>query len=263
VFAFERGGFPLQATMIFEFKLPAASDADVRGWADAFHGLGALPFGPDYNAALQAITDRFTARGARPGHPNASAINTVRINEIDFGDNGIWQLREFRLSATSGRLEPVPVELTPDNQFNQSTELASYITANQATILTETHVVPTVFNGQPFEGGAVFNDLGTWFAPGVDNEARRHFASNTCNGCHSAQETNTGFLQISPRFPGSQADLSPFLTGTTVRDPVTGVPRVLDDLGRRNTDLKAVVCDDAVARAIAGTTLRKGISRVH
>ena len=263
VFAFEQQGAPLQATIIFEYKLPAATDDDVRGWADAFHQLGALPFGADYNAALEAITARFAGRGARPDHPNGSAINTVRTNEISFGNGAPWELREFRLSAASGRLEPAPVELTPDRSFDQTATLASYIAQNQAAILTDTHVVPTVFAGQPFEAGAVFNDLTTWFAPGVDSEARRHFASNTCNGCHSLQETNTVFLQISPRFAGGEAQLSPFLAGTTVPDPVTGVARRIGDLDRRNLDLKAVVCDDAAAQAAVGTTLQKGISRVH
>src|SRR6185295_16783571 len=137
----------------------------------------------------------------------------------------------------------------------------SYINANQDAIIAETHVVPAVFNGQPFEAGAIFNDLGTWFAPGVDSNARHHFALNTCNGCHSSQETGVGFLQISPRFPGEEAILSGFLTGTTVPDPVTGAPRAFDDLGRRKLDLQAIVCPAQGART--ATTLRTGISRVH
>lgn len=104
VFAFNDPSFsffPLQATMIFEYKLPAKTDQDVRDWANAFHGLGALQFGESYNVALQAITERFAGRNARPGHPNGNAINAVRTNEIDFGNNGIWELRQFGLSATS------------------------------------------------------------------------------------------------------------------------------------------------------------------
>jgi hypothetical protein len=256
--------FPLQATMIFEYKLPATTDQDVLGWASAFHALGAMQFSESYNAALQNITERFAGRGARPDHPNGNAINAVRSNEIDFSSNGIWELREFNLSPTSGLLEPATVKLTPDRSFNNTSTLASYINANRAAIIAETHTVPDVFNGQPFQGGAVFNDLGTWFAPGVDSEARHHFALNTCNGCHSTQETNTFFLQISPRTPGSEASLSPFLTGTTVFDPVTGQPRTLNDLGRRNADLKAIVCPNSPVTGDAPqTTLRKGISRVH
>jgi hypothetical protein len=67
VFAFVGpGNFPFQATLIMEYKLPAAIDQDVLDWANSFHALGALAFGEDYNVALQAITDRFTGRGARP-----------------------------------------------------------------------------------------------------------------------------------------------------------------------------------------------------
>jgi hypothetical protein len=255
--------FPLQATLIFEYKLPAATEQDVRDWASAFHGLGALAFGESYNAALQQVTERFARRGARPDHPNGSAINAVRSNEIDFSANGIWELRELNLSPTSGLLEPATIKLTPDGSFNNSATLASYINANQAAIIAETHSVPDVFNGRPFQGGAVFNDLTTWFAPGVNPEARHHFALNTCNGCHSLQETNTFFLQIAPRLPGSEASLSGFLTGTTVADPVTGVSRTFNDLGRRNADLKAIVCPGSPVAGAPRTTLRKGISRVH
>jgi len=166
------GGPPPEATLIFEYKLPALRERDVERWAQAFHGLGALSFGEGYNQALQAITQRFVRRGARPLHPNGSAINAVRTNEIPLGDNGLWELRELRLSWLTGRLEPVALELTPDASFNQSDALAQFITANQAAILAERHTVPAVYQGQRFKAGAVFNDLGTWFAPGVDPEAR-------------------------------------------------------------------------------------------
>ena len=262
VFAFySDSGFPLSATMILEYKLPATTDEDVLGWAQAFHALGALEFGDDYNAALQAITDRFATRGTRPGHINGSAINSVRTNEIDFGDVFLWQLREFDLSPATGLLVPVPLELTPDRSFDGTDTLASYINANQAAILGDAHVVPTVFDGQPFQAGAVFNDLTTWFAPGVDPEARHHFALNTCNGCHAQQETGVVFLQIEPRTVGTRAGLSPFLTGSTVSDPVTGQVRTFDDLGRRKLDLQAIVCPGSSAPA--GTSLRRGIRRVH
>jgi hypothetical protein len=261
VFAFESNGFPLQATLILEYKLPAASDSDVLGWATAFHGLGALPFGESYNAALQVITERFAGRGARPDHPNGNAINAVRTNEIAFGFP--WELREFRLSAASGLLEPAPVELTPDAGFEFTSTLTSYINANQTAIIAEQHTVPAVFQGQPFQAGAIFNDLSAWFTPGVTNEARHHFSLNTCNGCHSSQETGVQFLQILPRFFGGEAGLSGFLTGTTIFDPVTNQSRVFNDLRRRNLDLKAIVCSPPGALAASPATLRKGISRVH
>ncbi|MEO7735044.1 MAG: LamG domain-containing protein, partial [Kofleriaceae bacterium] len=252
--------FSMQATLILEYKLPAASDADVQSWADSFHALGALAFGESYNAALQLITERFVGRNARPDHPNGSAINAVRTNEIAFGGGAPWEMRQFALSAATGRLEPTTLDLTPDRSFNFSDTLVSYINDNQAAIIAETHTVPASFAGQPFQAGAVFNDLTTWFAFGADNEARHHFALNTCNGCHSSQETGTFFLQIAPQFPFGEAALSGFLTGITVGDPVTGQSRRFNDLGRRNSDLKAIVCADP---SLAGTSLRKGIQRVH
>ena len=260
VFAFvdQVSQFPLQAMLILEYKLPAATEQELVSWAQGFHALGALPFGDGYNAALQALTERFAGRNARPGHPNGSAINAVRTNEIAFG--GPWQLREFGLSAASGRLEPVPVALTPDLGFNNTPALASYINDNQAAIIAETHTLPTQLGGQPFQGGTAINNLATWRAPGVDPEARFHFAINTCNGCHS-QETGSGFLQISPRFSSSEATLSPFLTGTTVNDPVTGQPRTLNDLARRNAGLASVVCP--APHALPHANLRRGIQRVH
>jgi len=267
VFAFEDpSGFALQATLILEYKLPAATEQDVLGWAQAFHALSPLPSGEVYNAALQAITERFAGRGARPGRPNGSAISTVRTNEIDFGDFAPWEMREFHLSPASGRLEPAPLALTPARGFDASTTLASYLTSNQTAILAERHTVPLSFDDQPFQAGAVLNNLETWLAPGVDNEVRHHFSVNTCNGCHSLQDTGTFFLQILPRGQFSEASLSGFLTGTTVLDPVTQEPRTFNDLARRKADLEAIVC--AAPAALSGasatsTTLRKGISRVH
>ena len=247
--------FPPQATLIMEYKLPAATDADVQGWADAWHGLGALTQGtPEYNAALEAITERFASRGQRPGHPNDSAINAVRTNEIAFGDNGRWQMREFGLSADTGTLVPATIKLTPDLTFNGTDTVAAFINANEASIIAETHTVPLEFQGAPFATGSVFNDLEAWIAPGINNnEARFHFSLNTCNGCHSAQETGTFFLQISPRTPGGEAQLSGFLTGITVSDPVSGETRTFNDLQRRATDLKSIECPGSVTPPPAPT----------
>jgi concanavalin A-like lectin/glucanase superfamily protein len=238
-------GFPFEATLILEYKLPASSPDEVLGWANAWHALGTMtPGNPDYNAALEAITERFAGRGVRTGHPNGSAINAVRTNEISFSSsNMIWELREFGLSSSTGMLVPATIKLTPDQSFNFTDTLASFINANEAAILSETHDVPEQFQGEPFLTGAVFNDFSTWNAPGINNsEARHKFGLNTCNGCHST-ETGVGFLQIRPRFPFSgEASLSGFLTGTTVFDPVTYQQREFNDLARRRADLRMQVC---------------------
>ena len=93
-------GNTTQFNVIFEYGLDAADCAAVQSWADLWHGLGSHTFGPDYNAALQAVTDRFATIGASPAKPNGSAINQVRTNEVQLVLPGstLWELREFKLT---------------------------------------------------------------------------------------------------------------------------------------------------------------------
>ena len=98
VFAFVEDGFQLPATLMFEYRLPAASEADVRDWAEAFHALGGIALSAPYNAALEAITERFVRRGARPDG-DRSALHAVRSNEALHGFD--WQLRSFAPSPAT------------------------------------------------------------------------------------------------------------------------------------------------------------------
>ncbi len=240
----DSSGNPLQMTLIVEFNIPASSAQDVTDLANAWHGLSNLPFPSEqYNAALQAITDKFTARNAAPGRVNGSALGQLRTN--DFFTLGEWEFREFHLSATTGFLAPAPVALTPDASLNNTTTLADYMNANAADILNVTHVVPETFEGQPFQGGSMITDFFTWNAPGVDPEVRAKFAQNTCNGCHtSSLETNTFVFQIQPRLQGQESPLSPFLLGTQVFDQFANVLRNFNELARRGRVLHDIVCPD-------------------
>jgi hypothetical protein len=239
------GGFPLEFTVILEYLLPANDEAEFKVWADRVHALGAFrPGTEEYNAALQAITDAYTARGAAPGRPNGSTLIDIRTNEIAL--SFVWELREFRPSPTTGLLEPATLFQTPDARFNGSERLARFVNANEESILSERHEVPATFEDEPFQAGAVFNGgFDLWFAPGITNpEARHKLSLNTCNGCHGG-ETQTAFLQISPRFPGEASRLSGFLIGITVNDPFTGEPRRLAELSRRRKLLEGTVCPPA------------------
>src|SRR6185369_16469803 len=107
------------------------------------------------------------------------------------------------------------------------------------------HEVPATFENEPFQAGAVFNNIDFWFADGINNPQARHkFSLNTCNGCHGG-ETQTGFLQIAGRVPGQPSQLSGFLTGETISDPVTREPRTFNELGRRRRLMEATVCPAA------------------
>lgn len=245
VFAVNGAGFPQQFTVILEYNLPALTAQDVTDWANLWHSLAAQPFPSEaYNAVLETITRRFAARGAQPAGVNGSALLSLRTNEIALSSR--WQFREFVLSPATGHLQETTIKETPDLGFNGTQTFADFVNANAASIVAEVPgandgTVPLQFEGAPFLAGAVFNDLVEWSAPGIaDDTARFHASLNTCNGCHGP-ETNTQFLQITPRFPGGEATLSPFLTGTVVTDPA-GQQRTLNDLARRRADLTGLVC---------------------
>jgi len=241
-------GFPQNFTVILEYHLVASTQDDVMAWANRWHALSSHPFpSEEYNAALEDITKRFTEHGIEPARANGSALDELRTNENVLSPFGEWELRGFALSSTSGFFDEVTVKETPNLMFNNTPQLANLINTNAAAIKAvipgaNGHTIPDTLNGSPFLGGSVFNDLIFWNAPGIiDPDARFHMSMNTCNGCHGP-ETNTSFLMITPRFPGSEAFLSGFITGTTTFDPFTGQSRTLNDLGRRRLDLTSLVC---------------------
>jgi len=249
VFGVNGGSFG-NFSMIAEYNLVAHTPQDVTDWANRWHALGSLPFPSEaYNSALEAITRSFTDRNASPGSANGSALVELRTNDFALSGFSRWELRSFALSPITGQLDEVTVKETPDLGFNNSPTFADFVNQNATQIIAEVpggdlHTVPPQFNGQAFLGGSVFNDQVEWNSPLIkDPEARFHASLNTCNGCHSFSQTGTpNFLMITPRVPGGEASLSPFITGVTVRDLVTGQSRVLNDLGRRKTDLTSLVC---------------------
>lgn len=229
--------------LILEYGLDAADCNAVLNWAQDFHGLGAYPFGAGYNAALQAVTDRFTAIGASPGKPNGSAINQVRTNDffLDFP----WELREFHLTPSDAKIAPLKlatVAQTPASSLQATMAISSFVNANEPDILAHRHVVPLTWNSQPFRGGAAPHSLNLgWDGPppqctSITNpEARHAFSLDTCSGCHGL-ETATGFKHVQPREPGFASTLSTFLTGGPATDLCNRTHK-FSDIDRRRVDL--------------------------
>ena len=240
------GGFPQQFTVILEYNLPATTQTDVSSWANLWHGLSSLPFPSEqYNSALEVITRKFSGRGGAPDAVNQNALLTLRTNEIALSGFQ-WELRQFVLSPTTGFLQEAPVDETPDLGFNGTSTFADFVNQDSAAIIAEIPgaigAAPLDFEGNPFLGGSIFNNLVVWSAPGiVDDDARFHASLNTCNGCHGP-ESNTTFLMVTPRFPGTVATLSPFMLGTVATDQITGEQRSLNDLDRRRLDFTSLVC---------------------
>ncbi len=230
--------------LILEYGLDATDCHAVLDWAQAFHGLGSYSFGPAYNDALQAVTDRFTAIGASPGKPNGSAINQVRTNDfvLDFP----WELRQFQLDPNVRSFQKplvlTTVAQTPASSRQATTAISTYVNANEPAILAHQHVVPLLWSGKPFLGGAAPHnlDLG-WDGPppqctSITNPQARHaFSLDTCSGCHG-QETGVFFKHVEPRNPGSPSTLSTFLTGGSATD-LCGLTHSFGDIDRRRVDL--------------------------
>ena len=237
---------PLQFVGIFEYGIEANGCSGLKGWAKKWFALGKHPIGsPAYNAALEAITERFAKANAAPHRQNGSALNQLRTNEVALASP--WELREFRL-ASCGLLQETTVKRTPAAHFNETPTLSQFILDNSAEILAETYDVPLELPaGSPFLGTAApaptpaFLWRGNSSLP-ITPDQRFHFSLNTCSGCHTG-ETKTIFTHVKPAPFGTQAALSGFLTGIDVT--VDGITRHFADLERRQqrmADLLGTSC---------------------
>ncbi len=219
-------GTGAQFTIIFEYKLPASNEAELIEWAERWHALAtAGNFDRNYINALKAITDDFAT---------CANLAQIRTNEVHL--EAPWELREFNINCGNSTLFEVSRKLTPDDRFNNTERLRQFI-ENNADALNQDLV--TFEEGDGFLAGKVTTPFPPrqffWNAPGLsfDNTLARHRLSfNTCNGCHGG-ETQTDFTHIDPRNAGSEAQLSGFLEGICVDDPLTNIGRFFDDLRDR------------------------------
>ena len=259
-------GAHLPMTVIFEYGVPLSRCPQIKGWAQRWHQLGGLPFGPAYNTELEKLTDVVALANANPSKPNGSAINQLRSN--NFIGPGDWTLREWQITGAGvspNDLTAVTTKQTPAHSKLLTPDLANYINTYEADILAGSHTIPLSFPGAtPFlSGKSRVPAVGTpsipgfvgsffWDTPGIANNDARHCLSlNTCNGCHggegaahlppagSPSSSTPSFVHIAERNSGTESHLSRFLTGTGSShvDPVSGVPRVFNDLHRRAADL--------------------------
>jgi hypothetical protein len=249
-------GQPLPFTVIFEFEQLATSRAQLRGWAQQWHALGALPFGAPFNAALQQITDRFSGKDKAPNKPNGSPLNQLRTNEIALSFANGWELREFKIDG--GFLKPSTTLQSPSNSFQNTAVLRQFIADNEPEILDGGFRIPVRFNNAPFLAGASLiappsaPPAFKWIVPTpVNNEARHKVALGSCNGCHHLETGTMNFLHVANRAPTAEAALSGFLKGGP-----NGTDFEVDDQGtggfkRKFNDLKdrAAILREAAAEA--------------
>jgi hypothetical protein len=234
------GCSPELFTVIVEYGVPATNCETIQSWAQQWLNLQDFTLGStQYNAALEAITDQFTAANANPAKPNGSALDQLRTDEIQLGlQQGLpWELREFQI-GTNQQLNEVTVKQTPEKEENppgpmcyyqngtNNAALVQWINQNQTEVTNNTYTVPDDLTnppGGPFLGGSAPNNIDFWNATpnttSINLEAARHqFSLNTCNGCHGA-ETGTDFRHVQQNSTG-EAGLSGFLTGITNTVPL-------------------------------------------
>lgn len=244
-------------SVIFEYGIPVSGCEAIKDWANQWIDLSFLPIGSlAYRAALEAITEQFVKAGAAPSKPNGSALNQLRTNENAL--NFLWELREFKISATTGFLFQDTVKLTPDQSLNNT-----FIFTNIAT-----GALPMT----PFLGGSARAEpaqLNTFFnGPGLANNIRFPVSLDTCTACHIRETSTNGvpagnnaFLHVDPRT--MPARLSRFLTGSTasildapdlfnVTDPVVAATiHPFNDLDRRRQVLASLGGSSCFVRFLA------------
>lgn len=223
-------GKPLPFTIIFEYNLPSSvlpkrfQSNPRRAWTQAWHELGKIPFGPEYNQLLEKITRSFSDRGTAPNAINKSSLAQIRTNEMALARP--WELREFTLNSV-GLLVQSPTKQTPAAILNQTdqTALVEWFKGSMETVAQEKHLVPQEFLGGsaqiPFKWFPKFQNGTT-----LERTARHKFGLNTCNGCHSL-ETRTAFMHIENRAADQESKISRFLTL---------------DFERRRKDMEDVLC---------------------
>lgn len=251
---------PGKFTVIFEYGIPKKTCASLKAYAQEWLNLSTMTTGsPAYNAALQAITDQFTAAGAGGTKPNGSAINQIRTNEFAIGSP--WELREFVVDGNTHLLISTTVKQEPAKIFNRLANppasatnlqrLADYVNTNTSAILSNTNTVPLTVSGVNFLGAKAHTETPGHFwdaaiagpAMITNDDARFQFSLNTCSGCHGGEgRTSVGdllnpggaphnpFLHITPQPFGVETTLSAFLTG----DPseADGLFKITDPAGR-------------------------------
>jgi hypothetical protein len=234
-------GGPLQFTVIFEYGINKPKTCqDQHIWAQQWVNLKNFPLGsPQYNKALQNLTDQFTKCGTNLSRPNQSSLNQVRTNEIALVlptsiNPKRWEFREFSINIV-GSLKEKTVSQNSADKYNAHVmnaniqRMVSFVNTNHAAINSGTDTVPLTWQGFAFLGGATMvNGPATGQPPAAyhwdgtssgsastfitDDNARFNYSLQSCSGCH-AGETQTAFTHINPAFFGRQAGLSGFLTG--------------------------------------------------
>jgi hypothetical protein len=230
-------------TVIFEYGAPVKNDCDsVHAWGQQIVNLKNFTLGsPEYNQALQKLTDKVSLCGSNTKQVNQSSLDALRTNERSLSPAPTRsEFRQFALNS-SGKLGETVISLCPMDKYNAQVDnpdverMVGWINANRGAIKKDNYTLPAFLIDSVTHdtillqaGKTQILDTPVGNAPlayhwdGIEkrktaafirNTAARHtFSLNICSGCH-AGETETFFFHVTPVFFGTKASLSGFLTG--------------------------------------------------
>lgn len=243
---------PEEFTMVVEYGINKSANCDtLRNWASQWYNLKNLTIGsPEYNQALQNITDQYIRCGQNSKKPNKNCLNTVRTNERTLSSTtpARWEFRQFVLDSPTHMLKQTPLHKIFQDKYNVQVDnpdvraMVAWVNANRKPINKDDYDIPdtglgpdsiTIFHytagaahildtpvGDPSKMNVYHWDGGhSKSNPDIyikNTTTRQVFSLNSCTGCH-AGEMQTFFTHVDPVFFGTQTTLSGFLTGTAGR----------------------------------------------
>lgn len=228
------GSSVLPLTVIFEYQITLHSDESLRGWAAAWHELGAAALDPSFAARLAPLVARGLER---------ATLRRMLTNEVAFGqsDGLPWELRQFVPTQTDAgvvRLVEVATAQTPRLTLGASPELGRWIDDNASSVLAGDNRLDARF----LAASAPMPTAGfAWQTMARDPAVNAAFNRNTCNGCHGGRAADDLPFQ----------HIAPAAASTGYYGTVAGPPRLSkyldnpghdDELGRREAALAKLIC---------------------
>ena len=277
------------STVILEYSPAKTDENQVQDFGRRWLALASMT-GSTYRSALQNLTEEVINNGRLLRIRTNEGIDLGRV-----GGTARWHLGEFTPNATTKFLQRSTIKQAPTMALatNDSQLLSNWIWSNRGDLVANafdlefesagsgavtafpigSYSVPNQFPGTttwfrgslndtnnnntedffsgPFPQGMTEGQLLEW------SDARFRFSVGTCRGCHGADAA--GSSQIMPQSgPGTQAGRSPFLNGpVTIDDPTgLGFPRTLDEMSRRENDLRNLVNGAAVTGPVFGNNYK-------
>lgn len=248
VFVAVRDGVVQPLSLIFEYAVDGTKAGDPSAW----HALGGLS-GPEYGAALEALTRSFTDATRSDLAP--SRLKQLRTSEnLGVASGASFELRQFVLKE--GMLAPTALTNTAVDFMNGTTTLTKHVKEHFSQIFAGDNAITSAQR-------TAVSTLPSADFKWVDDQSETNremdlFGLSTCNGCHGGHRGDTTSLPFSHIGVNSmgQTVLSRFL-----QDPSSGGADELSFRGRSLARRIAGECGDTPEATYGGRRGGGGIPK--